>query len=73
MSLNTYYIRIKKQYAYAIIKDLQKLDAIELLSDSPIPDWQKKEVRKRLKTLKKDPSKGVSLKEANKRIKRLAK
>jgi len=28
---DTLYVRIKKDYAAAIIKDLQKLDAIELL------------------------------------------
>ena len=37
-----FYVRIKKNYASAVIKDLQKLDAIELLEEAPIPNWQKK-------------------------------
>jgi hypothetical protein len=70
---DTLYVRIKKSYAAAIIKDLQKLDAVELLEEAPVPEWQKKEVRKRLKDLKKDPSKAVSWNEATKKIKKLAK
>ncbi len=70
---DTLYVRIKKSYAAAIIKDLQKLDAVELLEEAPVPEWQKKEVRNRLKDLKKDPSKAVSWNEATKKIKKLAK
>ncbi len=69
----TLYVRIKKDYAAAIIKDLQKLDAVEILDEAPIPEWQKKEVRKRLKDLQKKPSKAVSWNEATKKIKQLAK
>ncbi len=39
---DTLYVLIKKNYASAVIMDLQKLDAIELLEEAPIPDWQKK-------------------------------
>ncbi|MFN7689341.1 MAG: addiction module protein [Sphingobacteriales bacterium] len=70
---DTLYVRIKKEYAAAIIKDLQKLDAVELLEEAPVPEWQKKEVRKRLKDLQKKPSKAVSWDDAKKRIKQLAK
>jgi hypothetical protein len=70
---NTLYVRIKKDYAAAIIKDLQKLDAVELLEEAPVPEWQKKEVRKRLKDLEKNPSKAVSWNDAKKKIKQLAK
>lgn len=70
---DTFYVRIKKNYASAVIKDLQKLDAIELLEEAPIPDWQKKEVTKRLKDLQKNPSKGISWNEATKKIKQFAK
>lgn len=70
---DTLYVRIKKSYAAAIIKDLQKLDAVELLEEAPVPEWQKKEVRKRLKDLKKDSSKAVNWNEATKKIKKLAK
>ena len=69
----TLYVRIKKNYAADIIKDLQKLDAIELLEEAPIPTWQKKEVRKRFKDLQKTPSKLVSWNEASKKIEQLAK
>ncbi len=70
---NTLYVRIKKDYAAAIIKDLQKLDAVELLEEAPVPEWQKKEVRKRLKDLQKNPSKAVSWNDAKKKLKQLAK
>lgn len=69
----TLYVRIKKDYAAAIIKDLQKLDAIELLEEAPIPEWQKKEVRTRLKDLQKNPLKAVSWNEASKKIKQMTK
>jgi hypothetical protein len=69
----TLYVRIKKNYATDIIKDLQKLDAVELLEEPPVPEWQKKEVRKRLKSLQKNPSKSISWNEAAKKIKQLAK
>lgn len=58
---DTLYVRIKKSYAAAIIKDLQKLDAVELLEEAPVPEWQKKEVRKRLKDLKKRSFKSSKL------------
>ena len=70
---DTLYVRIKKDYAAAIIKDLQKLDAVELLEEAPVPEWQKKEVRKRLKDLQKNPSKAVGWNDAIKKIKQLAK
>ena len=69
----TLHVRIKKNYAADIIKDLQKLDAVELLKEPPIPEWQKKEVRKRVKDLKKNPSKAIGWSEATKKIKQLAK
>ena len=55
---STYNIRIKKEYAAAVIEDLEKMKAVEFLKDesSEIPEWQKKEVRKRVKEIKKDPS-----------------
>lgn len=69
----TLFVRIKKNYAADIIKDLQKLDAVELLAEAPIPEWQKKEVQKRLKDLRKNPSKAISWNDATKKIKMLAK
>ncbi len=73
MPVTTYHIRIKKNYAADVIKDLQKMDAVELLQEPPIPEWQKKEVRKRLKNLQKNPSKAVSWNETVKKITQLAK
>jgi len=70
---DTLYVRIKKNYAAAIIKDLQKLDAVELLEEAPISEWQKKETRKRLKDLQKNPSKAVGWNEVTRKIKQLAK
>jgi cell fate (sporulation/competence/biofilm development) regulator YmcA (YheA/YmcA/DUF963 family) len=71
----TYHIRIKKNYAAAILKDLQKLDAVEFLPEAEvaIPEWQKKEVRKRIKEIQKNPAKAISWTEAQKKIKQLAK
>ncbi len=69
MQENSYYIRIKKDYAGDIIKDLQKMDAVELLEEPPIPEWQKKEVRKRLKDLQKNPTKSIGWDKALKKIK----
>jgi Putative addiction module component len=75
MPVTTYHIRIKKSYAAAILKDLQKLDAVELLpeTEAAIPEWQKKEVRKRIREVQKNPAKAVSWEEAQKKIKLLAK
>jgi hypothetical protein len=73
MPATTYHIRIKKQYAADVIKDLQKMDAVEVLEEPPVPEWQKKEVRKRLKNLQKNPSKAIGWNEAVKKIKQLAK
>lgn len=70
---DTLYVRIKKNYAAEIIKDLEKLDAVELLEEAPVPQWQKKEVHKRLKDLQKNPSKAVSWNDATKKIKQIAK
>ncbi len=54
----TYHIRIKKEYAVAVIEDLQKMKAVELIEqgNDTIPEWQKKEVRRRVKEIEKDPS-----------------
>jgi len=70
---DTLYVRIKKEYAADVIKDLQKMDAVELLEEAPVPEWQKKEVRKRLKDLQKNPSKAVGWNEARKKLKQLTK
>jgi hypothetical protein len=50
---DTYHIRIKKEYAAAVIEDLQKMDAVEVLIDAntDIPDWQIELGRKELKNI----------------------
>lgn len=59
MSETIYHIRIKKDYASAIIEDLQQIDAIEIVED-PIPEWQKQETLKRLAEMKANPSIQIS-------------
>lgn len=54
----TYHIRIKKEYANAIIADLQKKDAVELVPEDEafeVPQWQKDEVRRRIEKYKNNP------------------
>ncbi|MFT4153243.1 hypothetical protein [Parafilimonas sp.] len=59
MADSIYHIKIKKEYASAIIEDLKQVDAIEIFEE-PIADWQKKESLKRLKEMKQDPSTAIS-------------
>ncbi len=58
----SYHIRIKKEYASAIIEDLQQVDAIEIIEDQ-IPEWQKNEPKKRLTQMKINPSSVLSEKD----------
>lgn len=50
MSDTTYHIKIKKEYASAILEDLQQVEAIEIVED--IPEWQQQEALKRLAAMK---------------------
>ena len=54
MSL-TYHIRIKKDYAASLIEDLQKMDAIELITENEVPQWQIDEVNQRIKKYENKP------------------
>jgi hypothetical protein len=54
MSETTYTIKIKKEYASAILEDLKQVDAIEIMEE-PIPKWQKQESLKRLAEMKASP------------------
>ena len=54
----TYHIRIKKDYASAIIKDLEKMDALEVLPDD-IPQWHISVVNERMEEYRKNPSQGI--------------
>lgn len=54
----TYHIRIKEEYAAAIIEDLQKKNAVELVPEEEafdVPEWQKEEVLKRIEKYKNNP------------------
>ena len=59
MGDTTYTIRIKKEYASAIIEDLKQVDAIEIIEE-PVPQWQKDESLKRLSEMKENPSSALS-------------
>ena len=59
MSEPIYHIKIKKEYASAILEDLKQVDAIEIIEE-PIPEWQKKESLKRLQEMKENPSSSIS-------------
>jgi hypothetical protein len=54
----TYHIRIKKEYASAVIEDLRKNDAVEIVPEEDafeVPKWQKDEVLKRIEKYKNNP------------------
>jgi hypothetical protein len=59
MSDATYTIKIKKEYASAIIEDLKQVDAIEILKEL-VPQWQKEESLKRLLEMKANLSSALS-------------
>ena len=59
MSDIIYTIKIKKEYASAIIEDLKQVDAIEIVEE-PIADWQQTETLKRLAAMKSNPSATLS-------------
>ncbi len=66
----TYHIIVKKEYASAIIEDLQKLDAVEIVPEAAIeiPHWQMEEVRKRKEYYQLHPEELVSWEDAQKQI-----
>ena len=54
----TYFIRIKKDYAADVIEDLQKMDAVEFIDEAniDIPQWQIDKVLSVKSKVEKDPS-----------------
>jgi hypothetical protein len=54
---DTLHLRIKKEYAAALIEHLRKEDAIEIIEEAipDIPDWQKEAVRKTLEKVQQNP------------------
>ena len=68
----TYHIRIKKEYAAALIEDLQKVNAVEFITekdDIDIPQWQMDEVKRRIDYYDKNPQELVSWEEVRTRLK----
>ncbi len=67
----TYHIRIKKEYAAAIIEDLQKMDAVDLLVDenTNVPDWQIELGKKELENINTGNTELVQWTEAKKNLK----
>jgi hypothetical protein len=67
----TYHIRKKKDYAAAIIEDLQKMDAVELVETESvqIPQWQIEEIRRRKEYYKQHPDELINWDAAQKMIK----
>ncbi len=55
---DTYFIRIKKEYAADVIEDLQKMDAVELINEEnvDIPQWQIDKVLEAKSKAKDNPS-----------------
>lgn len=49
----------KKEYASAIIEDLQQVDAIQIVEVS-IPEWQKKRIFKKLEEMKQNSSSAIT-------------
>ncbi len=69
----TYHIRIKKEYVAALIEDLQKTDAVELLEkhvdDFEISNAQIAEVKRRIEYYDKNPDKLASWDKVRKQLK----
>ncbi len=67
----TYHNVVKKEYASAVIEDLQKMDAVELLPDTAfqVPQWQIDEIRNRKEYYKQHPDELIDWDEAQKMIK----
>jgi len=68
---SSYHIIIKKEYASAVIEDLQKMDAVEVIPESAyeVPQWQIDEIRKRKLYYQQHPEELVAWEEAQKMIK----
>lgn len=54
---DTLHLRIKKEYAAAMIEQLKKEEAIEIIEENvpDIPEWQKEAVRKTLASVQQNP------------------
>jgi len=59
-----HFIWIKKVYAADVIKDLVKMDALEMIEDHDVPDWHIQIVNERLGEYKKNPKLTLDFDEA---------
>ena len=66
----TYHVKIKKEYAEAVLADLEKMEAVELSKDEndDVPEWQKDAVRSARAAAKENPSLLINEKEGFKRL-----
>ena len=75
------YLQLDFNQLFELVKQLPAKDKQQLIrllnqeqeENIPIPEWQKKEVRKRIREMKKNPGKAISWEDAQKKIKQLAK
>lgn len=75
------YLQLDLNQLFELVKQLPAKEKQQLLNllrqeqeeNIPIPEWQKKEVRKRIREVQKNLSKAVSWEDAQKKIKQLAK
>ncbi len=69
----TYHIRIKKDYAAALIEDLQKMEAVEFINDKEadieIPQFHQDEVKRRIDYYDKNPHELISWEDVRKSLK----
>jgi hypothetical protein len=54
MEAQTYFIKVKTEYASAVLEELQQNNAIELIPDD-VPLWQQQESLRRLQYMKNHP------------------
>ena len=67
MTNDYYHIKIKKEYANDVLKDLAKMKAIEI-TEQEIPKWQQEESNKRLKEMIAHPENNIAWKDVKKTI-----
>ena len=69
---DTFHIQIKKQYAAALIEDLIKVDAVELIEDTPIQltSLQKEALGKELESIANNPDYLLNWKEIKHKYKK---
>ena len=60
MEETVYHITIKKEYALAVMEELQQNEAITIVQEE-IPEWQITESEKRLAKMKADPSSTIEM------------